>query len=204
MKAERYYLFPQDYLNVMECLYYLGNYSSVIEYVSKYEYYYPNENTFVYYLESICFAYMGDYESAYECLDKVVEINYELNDVNVSLSYEKNIINGLYLGYEIPIFGLDTYIDYSLNKEEEMLEEEIKKDDNIRSIVKRKLLKDNNVNEKIDYLLSVVKVLYRLDKVDDAFELLQFIDSLLSDKDIDDLSKTNSKVLAYKSNYIYI
>lgn len=211
VRAEKEYVYPDVYIKLAEISLSLGKYTEVLDYISKYNYYYPEENSYVYYLQSIAYIHLGEYEYARDSIGTVEAINCEINNIFYILDYERSIIDKLENDENVEPYTSKSYISFDLTNDELFMKKEVEKlkeqyQDNFTNYIVSLFKDGKDIENKLDYLLSVIKIL-NIDEEDlMVLNLITFVDNNIDFFDISDdkKSKLMSTLDYYKGNYIYI
>ncbi len=176
------YLYPIDYLHYIECLYRIEKYEDIFKLAEGYDYYYPQESSFVYYILSICYAIQGNYKLALDNIDTCEIISMEYYDIALNFNYERSIIKELDRGKNVPIYTLDDYYDHcfsekTLQRIKELDIESLPEDGSLLM----KIIDDNNerIEDKLDFLLKLSKVLKEMERNKDALDVLKYIEEII-------------------------
>lgn len=188
-EADKTFLYPNDYITIMELLIKTENYQSVPEYARKYDGYYPDENAYVYYLLSIAYLNEGVYDLADDALNMADAINIENYNVGIPYTREHEILKKLKNKEVVEVYTIDDFVNYDLSDQEKVLlkhVDELKKQDKNTyvSILKSESLNKKNVEDKLAYLLMLIRVFNY--KADDALvnDFVGFVELLLNDENV--------------------
>lgn len=198
IQAEESFLYPEDYIPFMEVAFKLNRFDVVLDCISKYNYYYPEENTYVYYIQSLVYAKIGNYEEALSSISMIESINVVLFNIAIPLDYERKVLNDLKNGEMVDLYTLNDYYNYGLTDEEINIEEEVvsleeKYNDSLVSILRNKDLLDNkDINDRIDYLITVLKIFSSQERYGDCEELSEYLNDLLDENHISNDKKNET------------
>ena len=177
------FLYPIDYLHYIESLYYLGRYEEIFPLADGYEYYYPMESAFVHYILSICYLERDNYKLALDHIDTCEIISMEYYDLALNFNYERDIIKDLERGKDVPSYTLDDFYSHcfnetTLNKINELEIDKYPEDGSLLINIIHKI-SDDRVEEQINFMLKVSKVLKEMNRRKDAKELLKYIEDVI-------------------------
>lgn len=201
-EADKEFVYPNDYITMMKLLIMTNNYQEVALYSRKYESYYPEENAYVYYLLSIAYANQKMYDLADDALDTADAINIACYNVPVSYTREHEIISDLKNKKTVNLYTMDDFVNYDLNeKEKELLGhiDELKRQDEQSYInnLKSEGLNKETVEEKVAYLLMLIKVFNYKNDEKLVNELIDLVELLLSKDSVPyEIKKETSKKLS--------
>lgn len=207
IEAENKFVYPIDYISIIECLIKLEMFDKVIDYVPKYDYYYPDENPYLYYLLSIAYVNLKEYDLAIDALNTVESINVVHFNVDVPCDIEKDIINKLRNGINVDMYRMTDFINYDLSDDEKKIRKEIEiLEKQCNGDLLKKITSDFNddeyVKDKIDYLFTVLKIFNLNDRTEEVLTLIKFIEDLICSLEIpkNDLNEFNKVLGIYKKN----
>ena len=184
-KEHREYMYPIDYLYAIEALYRIGEYEEIFALADGYEYYYPEESAFVHYILSLCYIYRGNYKLALDQIDTCEIISMQYYNLALNYNHERNIIKDLERGKDIEPYTLDDYYDHcftvnTLRRIESLDIDSIPEDGSLMI----KIINDSineRIEDKLDYLLKLSKVLKEMNRNKDAKELLKYIEQIIDE-----------------------
>ena len=186
--ASRDFLFPIDYLHYIECLYYLGKYDEIFPLADAYEYYYPDESAFVHYILSICYLNRDDFIHAIKEIELSEIICMEYYDLALNFNYEKNIIKDIERGKDIPMYTLNDYYDHcftesTLRRIEALTIDSYEEDGSLLINIINSM-NNERIEDQLNFLLKVSKVLKEMERNKDALDLLKYIEELIKNTDL--------------------
>lgn len=202
--AEAIYAIPDTYLKMMELFIRCSRFDKVLEYHRKYETYYPEVNSYDYYLVSIAYMNLGRYEEAMNALDISETINQEINNIMQTYDKEKNILRSLIKKESVSYYGIDDFVSFEIDDIDQdiivMLDEYLRKTGNdIKKFILKNLTQFSNIEDTLMYLLNIVKILIL--SPEDNRESIDFVDGMIKNYDAQDLVKKKvlEKISIYKS-----
>ena len=177
------FLYPIDYLHYIESLYYLGRYDEIFPLADGYEYYYPTESAFIHYILSICYLERNNYKLALDHIDTCEIISMEYYDLALNFNYERDIIKDLERGKDVPSYTLDDFYSHcfnetTLNKINQLEIDKYPEDGSLLINIIHKI-SDDRVEEQINFMLKVSKVLKEMNRRKDAKDLLKYIEDVI-------------------------
>ena len=191
---EQDFLYPDDYLNLVECIYRLGISDRTDYYVNKYEDYYDLSSSLIHYIQSLIALSNGDYAKALDEISTCEIISMEETDLALNYCYERNILHALMNGKEVTPYTLDNYYDHCYTEEEInrifALDIDSYQQGELIDIIKDQMY-DESLEERIDYLLRLYKVLREMERRTDAKDLLIYIQELINKPEISQSDKNN-------------
>lgn len=204
-EADKSYVYPCDYITIMELLIKTKNYKEVPDYARKYDNYYPEENAYVYYLLSIAYARDGFYDLAEDALNTADAINMVCYNVGIPYTREHEIINKKKNNEEVELYTIDDFVNYDLDDQEKELlghVDDLKSEDKSTyvSTLKREALNKTKVEDEFAYLLMLIKIFNYKEDDELVNDLIEFVEILLNKESIPSEVKeeTNKKLSIYK------
>lgn len=191
-EAEDYYLYPSAYEDIIMILYNLGEYERIEKYFAIRESY-DCSSLKIYYVISIVALKKGDYAKAKEMLDCAQEVGIDIYNIIPDYSHEFEVIEELKKGKEVLPYTLDDYIEYGITDEDELVLASVDKfkkkygDDFLRVLLLDVTNKEVSKKEKIDYLLSVIKIIKSKEEKVDLNLIYEYIERLLKSEDLESL-----------------
>lgn len=190
----RGYLEPDDYKYLMEASYRLGDFDRVLKYGKIFNEYEKDSDVFVNYMMSSAYLILGYYEEALN----MIRVCRELNDLFYSTmgntyNNEEEIILGIQYGENLKPFTIDDFVDFNLSLEEEQYELDLLGLDDVfnLSAVQTEMKKFKSREDKIEYMLSVLKILTVSERssMEDINLLADYTDSFIANSDINSDTK---------------
>ncbi len=184
-----YYIYPVDYEDIIMALYALKRYDEMDVYFEAREEY-DWSSLKVYYVMSLASMQQGKYDKAIEMLKKAQDIGVEVYGVIPDFSREIKILSMMSQGKEVKTFTLDDYIEYGVTDEDTGVLENIKqfrdkyKDDYLSLLLLDISNKNVDKKFKIEYLLTVVRILKGEHAKVNYGPVYEYIDLLLSAKEL--------------------
>jgi len=199
--AENIYLYPIDYIKMIEILIDLKQYNKAIEYAFKYQFIKDDENGYVHYLMSIAYIYLKEYKCSEDALLEVERINELYNNVEYDLSIELKVVRDLMKHKKVSIYKKEDFIDFTLNHEEENIRKSINEDSRFNFGINAKI-SSYDPDAKIDYLMSILKVCNYLDKNEFGKKVINLTYKVLDNQDsIKDKEMIHRKLSIYQKNF---
>lgn len=202
--AEKLYAFPDTYLKMMELFSRCGRFDKVLEYHKKYETYYPEVNSYDYYLLSIAYMNTCKYDEAMKALDMAESINQEINGILYCFEIERDTIARLMKGDNAFPYTCDDFVSVEIDYVDEGI---IAKMDSYLmqegKTVKRFILDSlqafDNIRDSMLYLLNIVKILVLSPQ--DYSDEIDFISEMIRNYETREETKkyTLEKLSIYKS-----
>lgn len=183
LEAEKYYLYPDNYEDIIIILYKLGRLSEIEQFYNLREEY-DNSSLRIIYIMSLVELENKRYKKAKKYLKLLESRTEELYGFRPNYSEEKEIIDELSKGNEVSSYTERNYIEYGLTDEDKdvinLLKEykETYGHDYIKMITINIRNMNSSLSEKITYLLKIIKVL-KTQHVDNLDEIYQYADYLL-------------------------
>ncbi len=206
-EADEVFLYPEDYIIMMELFIKCKQYKEVVSVARKYENYYPEENAYIYYLLSIAYANLGYFDLADDALATADAINVAIYNMPVEYAREHEIINNLKNNIASSLYTIDDFVSYDLTKQEKELLgkiDDLKRTDEVNYFtrLKKEGLSKNTIADKIDYLLMVMKVFNYKEDEERVNDLMTFIEALIENEDVPrEIKESTEKTLSlYKLN----
>lgn len=182
LETDKYYLYPEYYEDIITILYRLGRLSEIEHYYElreKYDYASPR----IIYIMSIVELENKHYKKAKKLLKLLETRVQKLYGIvpNYAIEYKK--IDDLSKGNRDATYKESDYIEYGLSGDEEIISlideyRKLYRDDYIKMLIINIKNMKCALNDKIAYLLEVLKVL-KLQHVDGLDELYQYADYLI-------------------------
>ena len=195
------FLYPDDNKHMVECLYRMNIGEKMEYYINQYELSKTSleesdHQTLAYlnYILSIMHVRNGMYSKALDDISICEIESQEGLDLGLNYCYERNIISKLMHGKEVMPYFLEDYYKHTFS--EKMLE--CIRDLDIENKPKGEVVEDikefqygNNINDMIEYLLTMYKVLKEMDRRDEARELSKYLDQELDSPELSDNQRNN-------------
>ena len=195
---ENEYLYPDDYLYIVECLYKIGITDRAELYVNKYENYYHISDAFMHYILSIIHLENGDYQKAEEEIGICEIIKMEETNLALIFRNERNILHNLMNGRKAEPYSIYNYYSHCYSDEEvkKLLNIDIEsyEDGELKDVIFDYDLGDNLV-DKIEFLLTVYKVVKEMNRIQDAKDLLFFLRLMIKTGDITEKERDSFTVV---------
>ena len=189
-KSKTGYISPEDIYNLIYSYFKVGKYNKVLALIPRYDYYYPEENIKLYYIESICHVKLNEFDEAVDSLESCEAMNVIYYNMPIEYRKEKEIINKIKNGKKISCYTEDDFVSYDLTAEEEKLRDDIKKGNtNVHNLIRLGSIKKRGLIDKIEYLMSCAKVYLQMGLEDEGTELCNFVSTMLSDPRLDEKEK---------------
>lgn len=184
-EADKSFVCPNDYITMMELLIKCKNYREVATYARKYDSYYPEENAYVYYLLSIAYANQELYDFADDALNTADAINVACYNVPIPYTHEHEILSDLKKKKSVNLYTIDDFVNYDLNDQEKALLghiDDLKKQDEDSYISNLKVegLNKATIEEKITYLLMLIKIFNYKEDDEQVNDLIELVEDILS------------------------
>ncbi len=198
------YLSPNDYVVMMECALELYDFSKVIDYGECFNYYEEDSNVKVNYMLSIAYTHLMDFDKAIKMIQKCRDMNNDFFDVPNTYRNEEEIIRKLAEGEEVEMYSLENYYDFCPTSDEMDYETDLFDFDYAFSldVVKNELKKFNSPEEKLAYMLTVIKILIKnnYDKQRDVLGMCNYAEKFVDASNLTDMQKDlyNFKIKNYK------
>lgn len=192
---ERDYLYPDDYIYLIECLYRLKITERAEYYVSVYEE--KNQlipSSFLHYILSLIHLENKNYDKALDEIDTCEIICMEDTGLPLKFYYERNIIHALKNGKQVLPYVLENYYDHTfsekeLNKIIDLGIDDIDEGEVIDYI--KGVDYGESLEEMIDYLLTLYMVLKEMDRRKDAKDLLIYLEEIIQSPELSEYDKNN-------------
>ena len=189
-KAKQGFIYPEDIYNLIYSYFKVGRYNKALALIPRYDYYYPEENIKLYYIESICHVKLKEYAEAIDSLESCEAMNVIYYNMPIEYRREKEIIDKIKNGKNISCYTEDDFVSYDLTDDEVKLRNEIAKGETtLPNLIRLGTLKKYGLRDKIEYLLSCAKVYLQMGLEDEGTELCRFINSMLQDPRLDNKEK---------------
>ena len=189
-KAKTGYISPEDIYNLIYAYFKVGKYNKALALIPRYDYYYPEENVKLYYIESICHVKLNEYAEAIDSLESCEAMNVIYYNMPIEYRREKEIINKIQNGKNISCYTEDDFVSYDLTPEEEKLRDDIAKGNtNVHNLIRMGTLKKRGLIDKIEYLMSCAKVYLQMGLENEGTELCNFVSTMLQDPRLDTKEK---------------
>lgn len=190
-EADKVFLYPEDYLDLIDCLFNEECYEEIPSYVSKYEKYYPEENIRLHYLLSIVYLKLADYEHAEDEIHLCEAMSVYILNMPITYDYELSIIAQLRNGEVIVPYSLKDFIDYDMSKKEyEMADSLISLEKCLDTSLTDAILnniekEDLAIKDKIEYLLSVTKIFAIKERTEDVKCMCSYIETFMEEENLE-------------------
>ncbi len=188
-ESNNYYLYPLDYEDIIICLFNLGKYDKM-EYYFNLRENYEYSSLKIYYIMSIAAIKETNYEKAKSYLLKAEEVGLELYNYVPDYHKEIEIIDGLIAGKDVREYNLDDYIEYGFTEADELILDEVESykkeyhEDYITMLLISISNKSISPKERVEYLLSVVKILKFNDKSVALNPIYEYINKILASNEL--------------------
>lgn len=197
-EADKIFMYPEDYIKMMESLIYTKQYNEVSMIARKYDTYYPEENAYVYYLLSIAYVNLGYLDLADDALNTADAINVAIYNMPIEYAYEHEVIKSLKSGISTEVYTINDFVSYDLtDKEKEFLGyvDDLKDEDqdNYFALVKKEALTKQTISDKIDYLLMAIKVFNYKEEGKHVDELITLVSNIMRDNNLPDNIEEDAK-----------
>ena len=191
---EKDYLYPDDYVYLVECLYRLKITERAEYYVSKYEETQHTTSSFMHYILSLMYIDKKMYKKALDEISTCEIICMEENGLALNFCYERNILHALINGKDVQPYILDNYYDHTFSEKEldKIMDLDIDSIDEGEVIEYVKSIEyGESLEEMIDYLLTLYKVLKEMDRRVDAKDLLMYLEDIIKSPELSEYDKNN-------------
>lgn len=184
-----YYIYPIDYEDIIMILFALKRYDEMDAYFDAREEY-DWSSLKVYYVMSLANMMQGKYDKAIDMLKQARDIGVEVYSVIPDFSREIEILSSMAKGNAVEAFTLDDYIEYGVTGEDSGVLENIKqfkdkyKDDYLSLLLLDISNKNVDKKFKIEYLLTVVRILKGEHAKVNYEPVYEYINLLLSAKEL--------------------
>jgi hypothetical protein len=189
---------PMDYIHYIECLYKIGHYSELFDVADEFEYYYPCSSAYIHYILSIVYLKRNKYKHALDEIDTCEIICMQTFDMPLNFNYERKVIEELEKGIKREPYKLNDYYNHcftenTLNRIKKLDIDSHLEDGSLLIDIMRDNT-DERLEDKINYLLRLGKVLVELDRRNDASDLFKYLDELIK---CSELSLADSQKFTY-------
>lgn len=206
-EADKSFIYPSDYITIMELLIKTKKYREVPIYARKYDSYYPEENAYAYYLLSIAYANDGLYDLAEDALNTADAINTVCYNTPIHYIREHNILECLSNNESVDLYTIDDFVNYDLNAQEKELlgyVDNLKNHDtkSYLNTLKRDALSKATIEEKVSYLLMLIKIFNYKEDEKKVSDLINFVEDILNKESVpnDIKEETSKKLSIYKTD----
>lgn len=190
-EADKVFLYPEDYLDLIDCLFNEECYEEIPLFVAKYEKYYPEENIRLHYLLSIVYLKLADYDHAEDEIHLCEGMSIYLLNMPITYEYELNIIAQLRNKEEMIPYSIDDFVDYDMSKKEyEMADNLISLEKCLDTSLTDAILsniekEDLAIKDKIEYLLSVTKIFAIKERTEDVKCMCSYIETFMEEENLE-------------------
>ena len=191
---EKDFLYPDDYEYYVECLYRMKVTDKIEYYVNKYEETYHIDSAFMHYILSLVDIGKKNYKKALDEISTCEIISMEENGLPLNFRYERNIISALMNGKEVYPYMVSDYYSHTFSDKD--MDRIIDLD--IESIGEGEVIEyvkeeeyDEPLEDMIDYLLTLYKVLKEMDRTSDAKDLLIYLEDIIKSPKLSESDKNN-------------
>lgn len=188
-------LYPDDLVLMLESLFRLEEYSKMIPVYKRLEEVSPKYNVRVYYMMSIVFIKLYKYRKAREMLGIAQELNYDYNNAVVEYGEEYRIIEKCEKERNDHCYGMDDFVDLQLSEEEIDIADDLDmyryqyEEGFITALLEDIKKSKRSVKDKIEYLLSVIKILKVQGENENVQNIYDYLEFLMRDSDISKLDQ---------------
>ena len=136
------------------------------------------------------------YKKALDEISTCEIICMEENGLALNFCYERNILHALINGKDVQPYILDNYYDHTFSEKEldKIMDLDIDSIDEGEVIEYVKSIEyGESLEEMIDYLLTLYKVLKEMDRRVDAKDLLMYLEDIIKSPELSEYDKNNFK-----------
>ena len=184
-----YYIYPNDYEDIIMILYSLKRYDEMDIYFEKRENY-DTSSLKIYYVMSLASMEQGNYDKAMEMLKNAQDVGMEVYNIIPDFSRELEILSAMSQGKTVEAYTLDDYMEYGITEEDSAVLENIKQfkekyeDDYLALLLLDISNKNVDKKFKIEYLLTVVRILKGEHAKVNYKPVYEYIERLLSSNEL--------------------
>lgn len=184
-----YYIYPNDYEDIIMILYSLKRYDEMDIYFEKRENY-DTSSLKIYYVMSLASMEQGNYDKAMEMLKIAQDVGMEVYNIIPDFSRELEILSAMSQGKTVEPYTLDDYMEYGITEEDSDVLENIKQfkekyeDDYLALLLLDISNKNVDKKFKIEYLLTVVRILKGEHAKVNYKPVYEYIERLLSSNEL--------------------
>lgn len=210
-KAKELAITPQDFTIFLLCFLKMNNYQEALDVSDEYFDLFGEDANMVHYIKSICYLKLEMYDEADDEIVSIETINAIYHNNFGTLEYERKIIDENRNGGNSE-YTFDDYIEFGLLEKEKPLQRRIKsvldandKTDDIYLQFIEEATTIENMNIKLEYLLSVMKILFLEGIPYAGLGIIDYINKcLMNNESIVDKEKILRVTNVYNTNFLTI